>query len=122
MYSVSRKNSEKAIDATIVVIAFPTANVRMRNIRSGRSGSGGTASIATNADPERSRSGEQRQRRRAAEAAVGRDRQAVDEQHDRAGRRERAREVEVAETAAHVPGRGGCAASTRAAAPLLRGR
>ena len=49
MYSVRRKNSEKAIEATIVVIAFPTANVRMRNIRSGRSGRAARDSIATNA-------------------------------------------------------------------------
>ena len=48
-YSVSRKNSENAIEATIVVIPFPTANVRMRNIRSGRSGTAARRSTTRNA-------------------------------------------------------------------------
>lgn len=50
---MSRKNSENAIDATIVVIALPTEKVRMRNIRSGRSGTGARRSIATNATASR---------------------------------------------------------------------
>ena len=80
-----------------MVTAFPTANVRIRNIRSGSERRGRAALVQDEDRAEGDRGSEHAEGDRVGPAVPGRERERVHEEHHRARRRGSAGEVEVTE-------------------------
>src|SRR6266545_2537877 len=95
MYSVRRKNCAKSAPPISRPATFEAVRVRRRKILSGRSGACDRDSITKNVTISGGCSPEQSDRLAGCPAVLGRSRHAVDEQHQSAGDRGGAGEVEV---------------------------
>ena len=115
MYSVSRKNCENSAPASSRPAAFEAASVRRRKMPSGSSGAFERSSITTKATTSAAEAASSPIVAAVAPAVLRRARHRVDEQHQPAGDRERARSVEVAvpRSARLSRSRNGVSASTR---------